>query len=262
MVFAQGLIKVLRVGFRVEEAFAPPKRQAKLREFREKMTAMERDKQEVLAATDSREQIGTDAMYDAMEKFTTKYGSPESVTIVQEGREQLQAMRSSMDAEGERLKELKAKHEGNPTGAVAAFRAYVEAHPDTELGHSSLVGALRESGKYDAAIQVCEQRIADAEQGSSDIRERIRVYTQKLAIGSLLIEKGDAIRAVAHIEAVIKNASGDDRILAASTYLMLGEAYCKGGNIVAAKKAWNDAVKQDTTGDIKKAVDKRLQEIA
>ena len=255
--FMQGLIGILRGVLRVKEAFALPEKQAKYRAFREKMEAAERDKNAALACIDdmsSSDPAKREAAFDAHDAFTHKYGGNANDAAWQDIRAKMRATETHRAA----LQQIQTEYAGDAAGEIAAYRAYVDAHPDNDLAISYLIGVYRRIGDFDAAIALCHEKIAASEGAKDGFSKEIGVWTEHLLLASLLTEKGDARDAVYLLEKLIATPTVQTELLLASTYFALGDAYQKDDNQSAAKTAWKEAVKRDTTGIYKKEMAKRL----
>lgn len=233
--FAQGLIGLLRGFFRVRETFAPPEKQAKLRQFREQMEGMEREKNELLRELDNANDSGkSDRIGDALDKlheFGQKHGGPHDDAEWQAQRARMRTRRAENDA---LIAINKSAGEDN-LQAIAAFQAYINANPDSDSAYSWLAGRLTKNRDYDAAITAYETAIR---LHPGDHTRYVMVMTAKNSIAEVQFLKGNTSAAIQAFQAAIDSVPEHNSTLKSIPYLGLGNLYEKIGKIAEAKAAW------------------------
>jgi predicted negative regulator of RcsB-dependent stress response len=81
----------------------------------------------------------------------------------------------------------------------------------------------------------------------------------RLALGDILVKKGDPDAAIREFQTVIEGQSRFAESSRCMGYLHLGDALKQRGDIGAARQAWKEAVRWDDTGIIAKEARQRLK---
>ena len=231
-VFAQALIAFFRTVFRIMELFGPEKRRKKLRELREKMEAIDRDKKDMFdkIARNPRESV------DVFDDFISRHGDLQTQQLHAGTRVRIQAMRQEFDA----LRAIHAQAGENAGAAVGGFRQYVKDHPASQLAYSYLGAALLVAKDWDASLDAYREaeRLAGNDQTSSSMA--------RLNIGTVLHRKGDLEAAVAQYQRIVSTPTESD-IAIALAYYYLGIVLNEQGQRSAARAAWKRAARRDRT---------------
>ncbi|MBC7808197.1 MAG: tetratricopeptide repeat protein [Akkermansiaceae bacterium] len=252
LIFAQGLLGTLRTLFRIEEMFAPPQRQAKLRRFREEIEADEREKNDLLREIDSMVPHRTEEMLDKVDAFGAKHGTGRDDSEWQAQRAMVRADRAELDA----LVAINESAGEDNVRAIAAFEAYITANPQSSSAYKWLAGRLTKSADYDAALAAYETAIRLHPSG---ITRYITVVTIKNAVAEVHFLKGDTNAAIRSFKEAIAESPESKITLRAMSYLGLGNLYEKIGNMSEAKVAWKKAIAYDETGVVKAEAQKKLK---
>ncbi|MBC8136706.1 MAG: tetratricopeptide repeat protein [Fibrella sp.] len=252
VIFARGLIGTLRGLFRIEEMFAPPERRAKLRRFRERMEADERDFDLLLRDIDSMVPDRTEEILDKVDAFGAKYGVGRDDSEWQTQRAIMRADRAELDA----LIAINESAGEDNAQAIAAFEAYIAANLQSSSAYKWLAGRLTKSADYDAALAAYETAIR---LHTSGIIRHVTVITVKNAVAEVHFLKGDTTAAIQSFKEAIAVTSESGITLRAMSYLGLGNLYEKIGNMPEAKIAWRQAIAHDETGIVKAEAQKKLR---
>jgi len=233
----QAIIITFRIVFRVQEVFASPRRRERFRQFREKISAIETDKREVLHRLKNESGFGS---LEATNLFLERHGDDaETRASLEESRDRLQAMRQVSDE----LQSIHRKAEGNWEKAASDYRAYLEQHPDTRLAYSYLGAALQRAGDLNGSIVAFQEALRLSQDGPLAASTRIR-------IGDVLREKGDWEGAAAGFYSVINDNAKELGSFKGLAYYSLGVTLEEAGDRTGAKAAWKQAIKWNRTQKI------------
>ncbi|MBC8136707.1 MAG: hypothetical protein H8F28_12535 [Fibrella sp.] len=169
----------------------------------------------------------------------------------------LASERVASEAERDALKQLLAGTEDDLEKEIAVLREYCAAHPNSELGSSFLIGALRKARQFDEAIRMAKQEVKRAEERdartsesspTSAKRNPWRTMILKQSVGVILLEKGDKQEGIRYLERAIAEEEQEDKdvlrdALLSCAYLRLGDAYREDGAILEARNAWKHALR-------------------
>lgn len=254
--FAQELIGLLRGLFRVRETFAPPEKQAKLRQFREQMEGIEREKNELLRELDTTIGSGKsdrmEDLLDRMHEFGQKQGSPRDDSEWQVQRAKMRSRCAEIDALSAINKSVGEDH----LQAIDAFEEYIRANPDSSSAYSWLAAHLTKNGDYDAAITAYETAIR---LHPDELTRYATVMTAKKSIAEVQFLKGNTSAAIHSYQEAIAAVPEEHSTLKSIPYFGLGHLYEKIGKIAEAKAAWKKAAAHDDTGSIRAEAQKQLK---
>lgn len=181
-----------------------------------------------------------------------KYGLPEDTSdsdfrdYMENRHRESEVRRAAMEVESALLKQLRDETEGDPHKEVAIMRDYCTTHPNSELGGSSLIGALRRAQLFGEAIEVARRQL-QLHDRKSITRPGLRVLMLRQGISGMFLEKGDTQEGIRQLEKSIaeQNREGEDDLrdaLLSHAYTRLGDAYQKSGAIPQARDAWKQAL--------------------
>lgn len=191
-----------------------------------------------------------------------KYGLPEDTSdsdfrdYMENRHRESEVRRAAMEAESALLKQLRDEVEGDAHKEVAVMRDYCTTHPDSELGGSSLIGALHRAQQFDEAIEAARRQLELYERNDSlesgvlrksITRPGLRVLMLRQGSSGMFLEKGDTQEGIRQLEISIaeQNREGEDDLrdaLLSHTYMRLGDTYQKIGAIPHARDAWKQAL--------------------
>ncbi len=127
------------------EFIGPPKRRQKMRQFREKMRAIEEEKNTVL------QKIKTSKSWeglDAVQEMAARHSRPENSAQIRGSQAYLKAIREESDA----LLSIRKASDGDKSLAAQGFRDYIAAPPNSHMAHSYLGGTLEQIGDRDESL--------------------------------------------------------------------------------------------------------------
>ena len=232
--FAQALVVFFRVLFRCLELLGPKEQRLRLRQLREKMDAINRDRDAVMSQMQSGDVFGG---LEAIEESLGHHATPEDRAGLQETARQVRAIRQ----ESETLRNVARRAGEDRELAVAGYRDYVREHPDSHAGFSYLGGALRRAGDLDGSLGAYQEAILLA--GSDSIPGN----SARLQLGMVLQEKGDIEAGIAEFQRIIDNATPTTEAYVCLAFLSMGSALNEMGRRSEARAAWKQAIKWDRT---------------
>ena len=231
--FAQALIATFSRLFRLMEHFGPEKRRRKLREFRARMQVLEQEKRTMLQQIDQNPRDG----FGVVDDFINRHADFDTQQQFAEHRLKIRIMQE----EGDALQAIRTRSGENTADAIAGYRQYIEAHPNSQLAHSYLGGILQKAQDWDGSLAVYRE----AERLAGD--NRVFGSMARLEIGRVLQGKGDLEAAVAQYRSLIAAAATESEIAVNAAYLCLGNALLALGKRSEARAAWKQAAKRDST---------------
>lgn len=242
--FARALVAVFRGVFRCLEFVGPPKRQQKMRQFRDKMQGIEREKSVIL------EQIkrgDVSKSIDALFEVSARHDRPEDHAKSSETQDYILAIRQ----ESEALQSIHKASGGDKIVAAQGFRDYITAHPDSSSAHSYLGGTLKQLGDLDGSIKEYHEAIQLA--GS----DTIPGAASRLHLGEVLSQKGEKEAAMTEFRHIIEEATPKTEAIVGMAFLQLGIVLNEVGERKQARATWKQAIQWDTG----KIIAKRAQEM-
>lgn len=243
--FGQGLIAFIRVVFRALELVGPKNRRPRLREFREKVEGINRERDAIVS------QMRGGATLSTIGSLDDRFGpflKPEDRAGLQETAANTRARR----VEIETLRDITVQAGEDKALAVSGYRAYVQSHPASPLGFSWLSAALKKAGDLEGSAAALREAIQIA--GGSSIPGT----SARLHLGAVLEEMGDADAAIAEFRSIIAEASSSTEVFVSMAYLSLGNALNARGDRSDARAAWKRAIKWDRTKILAKQARKQL----
>lgn len=244
LLFAQALVASFRVIFRCLEFIGPPKRRQRMRQFREKILAIEHEREAILAQI----KHGTVSQgLDALHEMSARHNRPE----VHVKSSETHAYHLSVRQETEALQSIHKASDGDKTVAAQGYREYIAAHPTSHWGHRYLGDALRQIGDLDGSLKEYHEAIRLAGHDS------IPGASSRLELGEVLSQKGDKEAAIAEFRGVIEEATPKTKSVVCVAFLRLGIVLNDIGEGKEARAAWKQAIEWDST----KIIAKRAQEM-
>lgn len=225
--FALGVIAAMRAVFRIMEAVGPEKRRPKLRELREKLEAIERDKRRMIERINDDPAAGS----ELIDELISRHGDPETQQRFTQARAKAQQLRHESD-------ELKAIHQEageNTAMAIEGYEQYLQTHPDSQLAYMYLGGAFERLHDWEASLKAYHEasRLAGNEWASG--------FAVCLQIGMVLHHKGDLEAAANQYRQIVATAPRNQQSVVSIAYLYLGNALNDLGNRNDARSAWKKA---------------------
>ncbi len=242
----QAVIAVSRVVCRCLEFIGPAKRRQKMRQFREKMRAIDEEKHTVL------QNIKTGKSWegiDAVQEMAARYSSPEGSAQVRGSQAWLRAIHEESDA----LQSIRKASDGDKVLAAQGFRDYIAAHPNSHRAHSYLGGTLEQIGDLDGGIREYRESIRLA--GSDSIPG----MSSRLRLGEALRAKGETKAAINEFKSIIAEATIKTEMLVCMAFYQLGITLNEVGERKEARAAWKQAIQWDETKVIAKKAQELLQ---
>lgn len=246
LALVQAFIAICRVGFRCMEFIGPPKRRQKMRQFREKMRAIEEEKNTVL------QKIKTGKSWegsDAVPEMAARHSWPEDSAQVRGSQAYLRAIREESDA----LQSIGKDSDGDKSLAAQGFRDYIAAHPNSHMARSYLGGTLEQIGDLDGCIREYRESIRLAGNDS------IPGAASRLRLGEVLRQKGETEAAINEFRSIIEEASIRTKMLVCMAFYQLGISLDQVGERKEARAAWKQAIQWDETKVIAKKAQELLQ---
>jgi tetratricopeptide (TPR) repeat protein len=243
--FAQALVAFFRGGLRLLELFGPQKRRNGLRELREKMEAIDRDKREILVAIARDPHQGL----AALDRLRDRYPG-----LLRRGDiAELRVKRDAVRDESEAMRKIRERAGENSHEAARGYTEYLASHPTSHLGYSCLGSALLKLEDWEASLDAYRE----AERLAAD--SPLLADLARLNIGKALHQKGDLDSAAAQFQGIITTPAERD-VTIGLAYYYLGNVLNAQGNRADARTAWKAAAKYDRTKTLAPKIKEMLRE--
>jgi tetratricopeptide (TPR) repeat protein len=259
--FAQLLISSRGESFRLPHAAALGKRGAILRRLYEKAQEREQDVQVACEFEQERarkESVAERFRNQHLERLK-RFGLPEETSeaglreYLEVVRRKLEESKAASEQERAVLDRLREDAGDDLEQKIAALQHYCAANPESDLGYSCLIGAYRETRRFDEAIRLATREIERAEiadptpSGQPRRSSGKSTLIMKQSVGRLLLEKGAAEESAKFLERSIAEEEEKEyeplrQALLPLMYVALGDAYRQMGETSRAKKIWKKAL--------------------
>lgn len=242
----QVFVSVFRAIARVAELGGSPKRQRRLRQFRERMNSLDRDKQQLFRQIQSGDVRGGLEELDAM---LLRYARPEERTELEERQLKSKEMWQELDA----LKAIASQAGENKRLAVEGYQEYVKLHPDSSRGYSYLAGFLKKVGDPSGSLRAYQEALRLVDENS------LEGTMVRLNIGKVHLDTGSIEAAIQEFQFIIDHVAPQTRTTVCMAYLTLGDAHVRDADKGKAKEAWKMAIQWDETKTFAKQAQERLK---
>lgn len=219
---------------------SPPRRQ-KLAQFRQRLRSAMVDTEEAFQQFNKPD---ADRVFEATATLLERYGEPETLARLQAIRQQ---MRES-EQEAEILRSMREQAGEDVQVEIAIYREYLSMHPNSRMAQRFLIGALERAGEFEESLHLHQDQVRRSESA-------LEKGLTRVAFGRGLATAGRHPEAIAELEAVIRTEANDasaTRSVLPHAYLALGRVLTQTGDLKAARVAWKQAARLDTTGMIRK----------